>query len=82
MKAFFDRYEPFYLSANPTYDGHEVEVPEQVLQIVEQLQELSIEMEEAIDAVAIDDAAQALADQFSRRLIESVQIKKRKKTNG
>ena len=64
MKAYFDRTEPYYLSREPTFDGHEVEVPEQILNLLDSRKATLVQVEDAIEEVSLDDSAQDIADLF------------------
>ena len=64
MKAYFDPNEPYYLTREPTFDGRPIDVPEEVLATLESRKATLKQMEEEIDAVALDDAAQTVTDTF------------------
>lgn len=68
MKAFFDRTEPYYLCREPTFDGHEVEVDNRIMNVLESRKATLQQMEDIIDEVALDDRAQEVTDTFAALL--------------
>lgn len=64
MKAYFDPTEPYYLSREPTYDGRPVEVSERVLNVLDSRKATLVQVEDAMENVALDDAAQEVTDLF------------------
>jgi hypothetical protein len=65
VKAFFDRTEPYYLSREATFDGIEVEVPENILNLLDSRKGTLVVMEDSIEeSGAPEDSAQTLADLF------------------
>ena len=65
MKAYFDRTEPYYYTREPQFDGNPVEVPEGILDMLDQRKKSLVLIEEAIEnAGAPEDSAQSLSDLF------------------
>ncbi len=63
MRAYFDRTEPYYLAREPSFDGVEVEVSEEILNLLDN-RKLTLEIIESFieQAGAPEDSAQDLAD--------------------
>lgn len=74
MKAFFDKTEPYYLSREPTYDGHPVEVSQQVLNMLDSRKATLVLVEEVLDEVALDDEAQTVTDMFVDLLEKEISL--------
>ncbi len=69
MKAYFDRTEPYYLMREPSFDGIPVEVPEEVLDLLDNRKLTLVLLEAAIEeAGAPEDSAQDLTDTLVKLL--------------
>ena len=69
MKVYFDRTLPMFLSEESTFDGHLVDIDEEVGNIVLTFGRVLKLMEEHIyNAGAPEDSAQELADTFCKEM--------------
>lgn len=65
MQVFFDRTEPFFLTAEQQFDGIAVEVPEGFLEKIQGRKATDKAIQDAIlEAGAPEDSAQDLANLF------------------
>lgn len=75
MKVYFDRTEPYYYVREPTFDGIAVEIPEDIMTMLDERKTTLALMEAAIeDASAPEDSAVDLSAYFVNLLTHEIAL--------